>query len=147
MNVRDLLAHTLSSLERLPGDPARRITLLLPSASLGRIAGEPSSAQQALTLLLRGALRIAGQARFVVQAERFTDDSTDLDWVEISIQSPVSVAPSRHQQVEISTLHAGGWLEFEAEPGMDGFVYRIYLPCSPVLVPFPAAHGRATAYA
>lgn len=145
MNVRDLLIQTLSSVQRIPADTGPRATLL-PSANLGRIEGDPTPARQALALLLRGALRVANQARFILQAERFTDDSTDQDWVEISVQSPVRVPALRHKEVEISVQRAGGRLELETAPGAEGCVYRIYLPCTPVLVPFPA-YRQASALA
>lgn len=139
MNLRDLLAQTVTSIGGFPGDPGCEV-ILFDTTSLGRFQVEPGALQQALTMLIRGAMRTSGRAgvRIEVAAERFTDDLTDQEWVEISIPSPRPIAALRQRHAEILLQGVGGRLDLEALPGDGPCVYRIYMPSTPVLVPFPA---------
>lgn len=136
MNISDLLAQTLAFLKRLPGQTGCQVTFQ-HGGSLGTFQGEAGGLQQALTLLIRGAMRASARSRLVLHAERFTDDFTEQDWLEISLPTPVAMAEARQRQVETIMERIGGSLDLEAAP-VDGFcVYRIYVPCTRLVVPFP----------
>lgn len=137
MNLRDFLAQTLVAIERSLGEPGCQITLH-PPEGLGRLEGEPAILRQALALLIRGAFRTTGPTRFSVGAERFTDDVTGRDWAEISVHCPAAVTRLRQEQVEATLRGLGGRLDLESSREDGECIYRIYVPCLGVLVPFPA---------
>jgi hypothetical protein len=142
MNLRDLLAQTVISIGGFPGDPGCEV-ILFDTTSLGCFQVEAGAWQQVLTMLIRGAVRASGRAgtRIEVAAEQFTDDLTNQDWVEISIPSPRPITALRQRHAEIMLRGVGGHLDLEALPGDGPCVYRIYMPSTPVLVPFPAKRG------